>query len=314
MDLLTNAVESIQVGVEDYQTGTRPRLLSAVRNIHSGILLLYKEALRRESPKESNDALMMAKIVPARDPSGKVVFVGVGNRTVDTQQIKERFDALGIATDWKRLEHIATVRNDIEHRYPKVDQKALQGVIADSFLIIRDFLANQLKHDPREELGEEVWQAMLEVADVYAREKEECTKLLGQVKWKSDALEEGLGDLTCSECGSDLLKPVENQFGEVILQCSLCGEEERPEDYVPKAIKSALQVASYIAAKDGGDTPYVHCPECGEQTYVVEERRCAVCEHEAEHTCARCGNEIPPEELDSEPFCGYCAHMMNKDD
>jgi hypothetical protein len=96
MDLLTNAIESIQVGVEDYQAGTRPRLLSAVRNIHAGILLLYKEALRRLSPKDSNDALMMAKILPTRDTHRKVVFVGVGKKTVDTQQIKERFEALGI--------------------------------------------------------------------------------------------------------------------------------------------------------------------------------------------------------------------------
>ncbi|PYU23337.1 MAG: hypothetical protein DMG30_11925 [Acidobacteria bacterium] len=50
MNVLTNAIESIQVGVEDYQLGTRPRLLSAVRNIHAGILLLFKEALREVSP------------------------------------------------------------------------------------------------------------------------------------------------------------------------------------------------------------------------------------------------------------------------
>src|SRR5258708_35911496 len=101
MDLLTNAIESIQVGVEDYQAGSRPRLLSAVRNIHAGILLLSKEALRRESPKSSNEVLMMAKIVPSREPNGKAVVVGVGKNTADTRQIWERFKALGINTDWK---------------------------------------------------------------------------------------------------------------------------------------------------------------------------------------------------------------------
>jgi hypothetical protein len=39
MDLLTNAVASINVGVEDYKTGVPERLLSAVRNIHAGVLL-----------------------------------------------------------------------------------------------------------------------------------------------------------------------------------------------------------------------------------------------------------------------------------
>ncbi|PYV63378.1 MAG: hypothetical protein DMG97_37910 [Acidobacteria bacterium] len=32
------------------------------------------------------------------------------------------------------------------------------------------------------------------------------------------------------------------------------------------------------------------------------EGRCALCEHEAEHTCIRCGNEIPPEELGRRNF------------
>jgi hypothetical protein len=154
MDLLTNAAESVQVGVEDYRIGTRPRLLSAVRNIHAGILLLYKEALRRESPQESNDVLLMAKISPSRDASRKLTFVGDGKKTVDTQQIRERFGALSIGTDWKRFDRVNTVRNEIEHLYPRLDQKSLHGLISDSFLIIRDFIADELDDDPREVLAQ----------------------------------------------------------------------------------------------------------------------------------------------------------------
>src|SRR5262245_27857245 len=103
MDLLENAVESIRLGVEDFQSGTHARLISAVRNIHAGILLLYKEALRRMSPEGSNEVLVKAKIVPSLDVDGDVLFVGTGKKTADTQQIRERFDALGIETDWKRF-------------------------------------------------------------------------------------------------------------------------------------------------------------------------------------------------------------------
>jgi len=53
IDLLTNATESLQVGVEDYQNGIRLRLLSVVRNIHAGILRLYKEA---GAPDDENGA------------------------------------------------------------------------------------------------------------------------------------------------------------------------------------------------------------------------------------------------------------------
>src|SRR5258708_39828887 len=97
MELFRNALESIRVGVEDYQSNQRGRLVSAVRNIHAGILLLFKEKLRRLPPR---GVLMMAKIAPERNPSGSVVFVGQGRKTADVEQIRERFKALGIITDW----------------------------------------------------------------------------------------------------------------------------------------------------------------------------------------------------------------------
>jgi len=54
LDLLTNAIESIWVEVEDFREGDRAHFLSAVRNIHSGVLLLFKEELRRRSHDGSN--------------------------------------------------------------------------------------------------------------------------------------------------------------------------------------------------------------------------------------------------------------------
>jgi hypothetical protein len=134
--------------VEDYQAGSRSRLLSAVRNIHAGILLLYKEALRRQSPKDSNDVLMMARILPSRDANRNIVFIGIGKKTVDAQQIREKFESLGIQTDWRRFSRISEVRNDVEHLYPRLDQKGLEGLIVDSFLLVRDFIAKQLNDDP----------------------------------------------------------------------------------------------------------------------------------------------------------------------
>jgi len=255
MNLIDNAIESVQVGVEDYQSATRPRLLSAVRNIHAGILLLYKEALRRKSPAGSNDALMMARIIPARDSSGNVVFVGEGKKTADTQQIKERFESLGIRTDWKRFERINQVRNEVEHLYPRLDQKGLEGLISDSFILVRDFITTELNDDPLALLGEETWQAMLKVAEVYAKEKEESEKLLKAANWEFPAIREGVLDLTCPSCSGDLLKPAKNSYGEIMLQCTSCGEEQSPEGYVPRALKSALSGEAYIAMTDGGDPP-----------------------------------------------------------
>lgn len=313
MDLLTNAIQSIQSGVEDYQDGSPARLLSAVRNIHAGILLLFKEALRRESPTETNDVLMMAKIVPIRDSRG-IVFVGQGKKTADVQQIRERFEGIGITTDWKRFDRINDARNDVEHLYPRVDQKALRGLISDSFILVRNFVKDELLDDPLLLLGDETWQTMLEVAEVYQEEQDECRALVKAAKWRFAAIREGVLSLTCPVCGSDLLKPVKDSYGEYDLQCASCGEEQSPIDYVPEALKIGLGHEAYVAKDDGGDPPVVRCPECNEEAFLTEEWTCALCDAEPDRACARCGTSIPPEELVCAPFCCYCQHMMNKDD
>jgi hypothetical protein len=316
VDLLTNAVEAIRLGIDDYQAGSRPRLFSAVRNIHAGILLLYKEALLRLSPAGSNEVLLKVRILPKLAINGQIEFVGDGNKTVDVQQIKERFKALGITTDWSRFDAITRVRNEIEHYYTSVTKRALQGLIANAFVIIRGFITQELGDDPRELLGETAWRTMLGVAEVYAEERAECDKALFQIKWRSAVLEAGIAELRCRECGSDLLCPVDSETSveDLVLRCRSCGVERSSTESIPEAVRTALSMPMYLVYDDGADLPYVPCPQCGADAYIIEEQRCALCGHEAEHTCSRCGNDIPPEELDSSPYCGWCAHMMSKDD
>ena len=124
-------------------------------------------------------------------------------------EIRERFDGLGISTDWKRFDAIASARNDVEHYYPKLNQQALQGVVASAFAIIREFLADELEAEPRELLGEPTWQAMLTVAEVYEAEKRLCLEAIDGAEWPSDAVKSGLAAVTCSDCGSDLMQPGE---------------------------------------------------------------------------------------------------------
>jgi len=315
MDLLTNAVESIQVGVEDYNGGSRPRLLSAVRNIHAGILLLYKEALLRASPPDSNEALIKARIEPIRDADGDVTFVGVGRKTVDTRQIRERFDSLGIHTDWKLLESITSVRNDIEHYFPNVTHDAIRGVVASAFILIRRFTSDELEKEPRTLLGQPTWDAMLAAAELHAVERAACDVELEKVAWESDALDEGIRELRCPDCGSDLLRPIRgSSFIDVELECVSCGMAHGPDGYIPLAVEKALEWESYVAMDDGDEQPYTECPECFTATYVLAENRCAGCGASVERECIRCGNSIPASELASAPLCGYCEHIMSKDD
>ena len=173
MGLLGNAVESIQVGVEDYEVATHPRLLSAVRNIHAGVVLLYKEALRRRSPEGSNDVLVMADLIPCETDSGEIQFIGVGKKTVNVQQIKKRFASLKIQTDWERFDAISNVRNNVEHRYTTTNKKNLQGVVSNACMIVRSFIATELQGDPLTLLGERTWKVMLGIKDIYEVERKE---------------------------------------------------------------------------------------------------------------------------------------------
>ncbi len=117
MKIFENAISSIQMALEDYSTGAENRLLSAARNLHAGLLLLYKAKLSELSPTGTDDVLIKKRALPKRVPGGGIMFVGDGRNTVDVQEIKERFKSLDIKTDWARFEKINTLRNDIEHHF-----------------------------------------------------------------------------------------------------------------------------------------------------------------------------------------------------
>src|ERR1700692_2213685 len=132
--ILKNAVQSIQIGVEDFQSPDPRRALSATRNIMAGVLLLFKEKLRVMSPKDSDEALIKQNLIPKYGPNGAVVFKGEGKKTVDVQQIKDRFKSLDIVVDWSTFDKISKIRNNIEHYLVTESANAIKELVADSFL------------------------------------------------------------------------------------------------------------------------------------------------------------------------------------
>lgn len=143
--ILANAVASVQIGVEDYLSDDPRRALSAVRNISAGILLLFKERLRELSPPSSDEVLIKQQIHAKLDSSGALIFLGTGKKTVDVHQIQERFSSLGITADWKRLDGVVRVRNDIEHYCTTEPTLRMRELLADSFLVMRNFITSELK-------------------------------------------------------------------------------------------------------------------------------------------------------------------------
>jgi hypothetical protein len=152
---------------------------------------------------------------------------------------------------------------------------------------------------------------MLDVSTVYEEELAACNAAREVIDWQSEVLQEGVSALSCQECGSGLLRPTDLE-GDTLIECSRCGATESRELYVPRAIKEALAGKAYSAIRNGGGEPYTECPECYQQTYVMSERKCALCNTEAQHECERCGHDIPASEMMSSPLCGYCHYMYEK--
>jgi hypothetical protein len=195
MTLLENAGNSVRLGLEDFDSEDDDRLLSAARNLHAGVLLLYKEKLRRLSPEGSNEVLLKKDIRPVFDDGGSITFVGKGKKTVDIQQIKERFKALNVSAEWIRLERVTSIRNDIEHYYTAVERDAVRGIISESFLLFRDFVRSELYEDPRELAGDEAWCSMTKISDIYEQERKECEQEIEGFEWTCEALREAAGEL-----------------------------------------------------------------------------------------------------------------------
>ncbi|MBD5781651.1 hypothetical protein IEN85_19275 [Pelagicoccus sp. NFK12] len=315
MSIYKNGIDSIKVGVEDMQSNEAGRVISGLRNIHAGILLLIKAKLSSLSGEGSDEVLIKQKILPTKDKDGNVCFTGQGRKTVDIFQMKERCESLNVSINWKPIDKITKLRNDSEHYFTTVPPKTIQEALAKTFIVISDLLRNHLGKTPQEELGEEIWQFLLESEEVYDQERDECVSAIEMVDWESAMLEEAVKEHSCDVCGSNLLKPTETNvsFHETNLKCGSCGNVFSFHEYASVALNKLHEPVAYLAMTDGGDPEIVDCPFCGEFGYVIEEGRCALCEEYAHRQCARCSNPIPVSELSDGSLCGYCQHMSDRD-
>ena len=121
---------------------------------------MLKEKLRRLSPPGSDEVLLKQKIKPVNTPTG-ISFVGTGKKTVDIQQIKERFSSLGVGADWKRIDRITEARNNIEHYWTDKSTAQLKEVVSSTFVAIGPFLVRELGIEPVDILGENTWNTLL---------------------------------------------------------------------------------------------------------------------------------------------------------
>jgi peroxiredoxin family protein/DNA-directed RNA polymerase subunit M/transcription elongation factor TFIIS len=313
--LFDNAIQSLQLGIEDYEANEPKRALSAVRNFYAGTLLLAKEALVRAAPKAKTKDVLGTQFKPVPDGRGGIEL-SPGNRTVDFHEIGERFTVFKLKIDRQALNELNRIRNDMEHLYTQASRESVREAIAKAFPVVID-LFRQIKEDPRTHLGA-CWTTMLDVKAVYDRELKQCCETFAGVEWKSAALSEAAR--SCNKCGSHLVYRLDEsrkESGFADAECLQCGEKIDAITLMETALEAHFEYESFSSVKDGGEDPLGLCPECGTKTYIVwdNENQCVNCFMQL-GACARCGESLTPDNVssDSSDLCGYCSYQMSKAD
>ena len=314
-EIFDNAIASIVLGVEDFETGTDERMLSAARNYYAGLLLLAKECLVRAAPEADPMNIIGAKFKPKPDGADGIQYEVEGYATVDLQQLKQRFNDFGIPWPDADIKKLQKLRNDLEHYHLKEPTIALQEAIASSFPMVVDFFGI-LGEDPQEDLMD-VWDTILAEQKAFEKIQNMCVASLEAVDWRAPVCR--LDRLSCPACGSSLIgqrDPENTEHGHVDGKCHRCGEFIAYETMMHLIVAAAYEYDAYALVKDGGLPPFTNCPECGAETYVETDEAsvCFTCLESVAAECSRCSNMIDANDYDPDhpDLCGYCRYVYDK--
>lgn len=172
MSILNNAINSIIIGLEDFYSTDERRILSCVRNLYAGMLLMFKHKLAELSPAGSNEVLIKSGVSISLDNNGQIQWTGNANsrKTVNVYEIEKRFQLLNITVDWKKIEEIQDYRNNIEHYFDNRDEDDIRKMILDIYLVVHQFIVEQLNNEPQN-LFDEMNGGFDKFIEKYAEEK-----------------------------------------------------------------------------------------------------------------------------------------------
>lgn len=323
--LKTNALTSIRLGVEDFtrsqlaEGGDPDRALSALRNLFAGILLLFKYRIATEagSPADGYELIFKTgEILPQPDGVGGFEWqpMKFGNTTIDVPDIKKRFEAFGIATDWKVIEALQKERNNVEHLHPQNAAGVIGKFLSDTFPLLSEFIQKELQSAPATLLGE-TWKTMLEHHDFYKAQAAACEEAWAALNVPDDLLPV-VPDMQCEDCGSSLLKPSGDEeessdleSGQVNYVCVGCAHHAL---IVPLLEETLVEFVGGYDPYSGEESPTGECPECQHLTFVHAEGKCLWCGMKLDpEGCARCGNALTLDDYDNS-LCGYCQYQADK--
>ncbi len=314
-DLFENALNSIKLGIDDYQSNDDRRPVSAIRNFYAGVLLLGKECLVRAAPDADPMDIIASHYRPVPDENGGLIHEPKGYSTIDLNEMRNRFKSFGI--DWPEgdIKSLQKLRNDFEHFHSVAPTEKIRQAIAGCFPLVEGFFRN-LEEDPAVALGE-AWEVMLAEEAFFNRQKQECNSSFEKLPW-GDSLS-NTNEIACSNCGSTLIYQQDKGNSDpasIRGKCLACGEAITAEATVKLIVDAEHGVDDYISVKDGAEQIIHDCPECCEPTYVSggDVNFCYFCDFSVEGECARCmcGLTVENQSVNNPNLCDYCDHMAEK--
>lgn len=296
-NLLENAKQSIQLGVEDYTLAKddHKRNISAVRNIFAGLLLLYKYKLLLESP-QGKPYFYISRPKSYIDMYKDSFGLETPKITVDTHGIKKVFEHLNIEINSNSFDGINKLRNNIEHFY-NVDDVDILNLTEKSFELIDDFYEDNLlcyqQESLREFLGDDTYRVFLNNREIYQKVLKQCQSSFADIDFPSTYLKtKFLQEMSCPYCNSNLIKYKSGDYPDLRLSCMSCAMGDNLD-------KEEVLGLTHHSIKDGGDFRE-ECPECGEYTIFID------------NICLECGFEKNPN-IDYERE-EYLQYLRDKDD
>lgn len=186
--LLKNAIDSIQVGFEDYfqcQIDER-RIISSIRNLHAGILLFLKWLIKKNTPGPDNTALIM-KAHKLQIEGAKITAQSKGKKTIGKDEIFDRLEIVSITIEKNQkilLNKIGEIRNDIEHHFSNHPKQELENSILDAFWLIKDLKENHYPISNLDFFGQQSYDQLIALEKNFIKQKYQCLTKWSQLNLK----------------------------------------------------------------------------------------------------------------------------------
>ena len=314
--LLHNAIASIQLGIEDYKSDDPRRAISAVRNFYAGVLLLGKQCLLDQAPDADPMEVLATGYQPKPNDDGGVTIVPKGFRTIDLQELRDRFKEFGLEWPKADIKPLQKLRNEFEHFHSSAQDTTIRQVIASCFPLIDGFF-DILDRNPAQHLGA-AWDTMLEEEKFFAAQKAACYATLKPLPWSAELKDL---ELSCPHCSSALIYQADENNGDpssIDGKCRACDGSIGAERFVEIVVEAIHGGDDFMAAKDGGEPIVNDCPDCGQPAYVQngEVDVCYFCGESAANECSVCSSPMSVNDVSvhSPSLCTHCYHVLSKDD